>query len=446
MTLRYIFNGLRTFKREVSLAWHGWREGWLPLRHPFSLWMLMPGEVELSPNTDDKAPRPQAACDADYSQLSLSKAEFRLVPEMLKSFDFAFALLFATYGFIFLTAPSPLERFIFALIDPPQAVTEQEWIQLKTIDIMEFCIAVVKIAGRWLFSLMAGGVSWLSATVTFTSYGWMKENLGWLAAGWWLISATMLWLVAPVLLHVLVLRAKVLAQLNTTLPAAHREWFLGLPSEVVTTPVHDGNRWRRVGILTCKLLKSQIRVLQLPTSRDPTVWQPLSSGAAGLLSLSMADYFSPDRDGWRDASKATFRFLFAYCAPVWTSYIWLILTISLFRIPGPARTWLCFAWMAVAIFFLLWAVLRYGGKQRDSTAEHLQSLPIIPIWNIIGSPKDLWIIRERWVQILAGALPALGLGLALTAIQTLPADNSMCPYPRAVTGSAVAPLCPDGKK
>jgi hypothetical protein len=371
--------------RKISIFVHSLRAGWAPLRHPFAVWMLIP---ETEPANDGMS----VAHQPNPPTLWLSEAEFRLMPEMLKLFDFAFAALFCVYGLVFLTSP------------------------------------------------------WLSQTIT--SYGWMHPQLGWLSAFWWLLSVVALWFFIPVLLYTVIIRPKTLETLRAPLPYAYRDWFLGLPSKVIYIKVHgNGGTLPRLLRLWCEMTKSQWRILQGPTSRDPVVWQPVSSGSSGLLYLSMAQYFSADTTGWQEASKATFRFLITYCSPIWTSFIWLILTISLFRTPGPGRTILCFAWMGLAIFFLLWAVYRYGAKQRFQRQAHLRALPITPLWDQSYRASDFWIIRERWIQIVGGTLPAVGLGLALAALQDLPADDTMCPYPMVVAaGSAPIPNCSEKVK
>lgn len=366
---------------------HSLRAGWAPLRHPYAVWMLIPEEK--------KAPKPhdhqgdQSVTNAPPPPtLWLSQAEFRLMPEMLKLFDFAFACLFALYGFFFLTP--------------------------------------------------------INLTKTVTSYAWMHQQLGWVAQWWWAISLLALWFVIPIALYTLVLRPKTLETLHAPLPYAYRDWFLGLPSKIIYTEVHEtGSAPRRIWRLACELVKSQARFMQFPTNSDPVVWQPVSSGSTGLLYLAMAQYFSAAPNDWQDTSRATFRFLITYCSSIWTSFIWLIVTISIFRTPGPGRTLLCFAWTAMAIIFLLWAVYRYGAKQRFHRPIHLRALPIPPLWDQARRASDYWIIRERWIQLLGGTLPAIGLGLALAALQDLPHDNSMCPYPVTIAEGSHAPQCPE---
>lgn len=75
------------------------------------------------------------------------------------------------------------------------------------------------------------------------------------------------------------------------------------------------------------------------------------------------------------------------------------------------------------MIFLVQAVIRYSYRLRHDIKEHLRALSFFPVWESLSSPGDMMIVRERWVQLIAGTLPAIGLGLALAALQVLPAKD-----------------------
>lgn len=241
-----------------------------------------------------------------------------------------------------------------------------------------------------------------------------------------------LWLAIPIALHIFVITPEVYETLDASVATPLQDWFENIPSKTITYTATNLNRKNSLLTIVKKNLKlivnmtlHRFEIILIPRVclRDPVYTQAASSPQGAFLALALANHFAPDPAGSNILSRGFLRFFLTYCTPVWTAYIALILMALYFQNTPPQMTALAFAWAALALWFLLNCVIRYGNwlDAVSSPLTALRTLPYAPLWRALPwPPPELHIVRDRWVRLALAGITATGLALILAALQVLP--------------------------
>jgi hypothetical protein len=262
-------------------------------------------------------------------------------------------------------------------------------------------------------------------------FGWMFAIVCWVGFldFWWgLASLIVICILAPIVTHVFLVQSRTLAELRASVSPSMRDWVESLPShKVPVDPDHMDNALRKAWALARDMLivrffrrERWLRVLR----QDPIYIQASGSPQGAFLALTLAHHFRPMPDD--DASRGFLRFFAQYCAPIWSSYVWLMIVLVFHQNSPQSQVVMALGWASLSLWFMRSAVIRYG-EWLDETNDAwlaLRTLPYAPIWRAgLFPPTTLAVVRDRWVRIATTAITAFGLMAALTSLQVLNSNS-----------------------
>lgn|GEM_PF-4186857 len=422
-----------------------------PPRPPFSVWHI--ADVR---NKKRNTP---------HATLHLTNSRFILVPDQLKTFDLYYALLFCFYWLLYFTPPwitiNPQEQeaaqqsaalwsaafdqmcSLFArktaahfahAWEHPELLWQFNHLWSVTIDTLYGLGLIVKTTFFLASSQAAATYQNLKPHLPmFTSYHWENDFLDTLATHWAMLSIALIWIVLPALLHAFAFHTDVLRRFGGHVPAAHRDQIQNAFEHTIYTTHHGASTLRFIYnnfIMFLHNAWDQLKTFRLATTKNPIYWQD-SSMVTSIVIACTGEYIgsTDEHENSWTGYVLFIRFCAVYCRPIFTSYLWLLLTLALFRTPGPSRMYLCFGWGIIALYFIHAAIHRYASRS-SSLKDHLPAIRYAPLWNVIYPPKDNWVTRSSWINRLTSFIFSIAMVLAIMAVQILPTapDSSYTPY------------------
>lgn len=189
------------------------------------------------------------------------------------------------------------------------------------------------------------------------------------------------------------LRAPLLTECDHRRPELLNDWFSGIPSRSFNG---------QVGRISLHIQLVRECVLPYTTIRQASYWTRQNFQQTYYLRAAMAELFETSGDWF---SPGFMRWLFYYCAPVWSTYLVLILLTSYKCFPSFMMAILGIGWWLISAIL----ILREVGHLTTPLLSTQTAKRLVP--------SSLWPHLERYIS-LKSAVPRWGIG-ALTAISSI---------------------------